>query len=270
MLPTGKEIADIIVPIVDLELGSLNLGAVHRMNKADGSFVTEFDQRLQSTITTALKAKWPQFALLGEEMELEQQAALLDSSYAKESHGIWVLDPLDGTTNFSAGLPIFGISVALVVDGQSQVAMVYDPNRKECFHAEMGQGAWLNDRPLAPSVVTTMSDCIANVDYKRLTRDLASQLVICPPYRSQRNIGACVLEWCWLACDRIQLYLHGGQQLWDHAAGHLILHEAGGLAKTLQRDELKSHTLSKQSAVAAASPQLYGLWNEWVGMHSHD
>ncbi len=269
MLPTAKDISAVVIPIVDSELGSLDIGAVQRIDKTDGSFVTEFDQRLQSTITGALKAKWPQFALLGEEMEREQQAALLNSSDSNNHNGIWVLDPLDGTTNFSAGLPLFGVSIALVVDGQSQVAVVYDPNRRECFHADKGQGAWLNSQPLAPSVVTTMSHCIANVDYKRLTRDLASQLVICPPYRSQRNMGTCVLEWCWLACDRIQLYLHGGQQLWDHAAGHLVLQEAGGVAKTLQGDELKSHTLTKQSAVAAASPQLYSLWNEWIGRHNH-
>ncbi|MCK5923303.1 MAG: inositol monophosphatase family protein, partial [Methylococcales bacterium] len=248
------------------------LGSVQRLNKADGSFVTEIDQKLQTEIALALKAQWPQVRLLGEEMTREQQNALLEPSINGSSSDeplqqqIWVLDPLDGTTNFSTGLPLFGVSLALVVDGQSQLAVVYDPTRKESFTAQRGKGAHLNGQALQSSSIDNLADCVANVDYKRLTHELAQQLVSCPPYRSQRNLGTCVLEWCWLAADRLQLYLHGGQQLWDHAAGHLILEEAGGMARSLQGAKMNARSLCKQSTVAAASPHLFELWQDWISL----
>lgn len=271
MLPNLEAVREVLVSLVDRAFAQM--GDIARENKEDGSFVTVMDTHLQALIYEALSTRWPAIGFLGEEMSREAQASAL--SYEGEQ-AIWVLDPLDGTTNFSTGLPLYGVSLALVVAGRSQLAVVYDPTRQECFSAQAGQGAWLNGQRLGASqrdgqprsgaVVSELSECIANVDYKRLTRDLAAQLVTCPPYRSQRNIGACVLEWCWLATGRIQLYLHGGQQLWDHAAGHLILLEAGGMAKTLEGEPLCSDVLHKQSAVAASSPALYAQWRDWIAL----
>ncbi len=239
-----------------------------RACKDDGSFVTDTDELLQFEIARELHAKWPTIRLLGEEMKRREQLAILDATNHSDDEGVWVLDPLDGTTNFSSGLPLYGISLALVQNGNTELAVVYDPVRDECFSAKKGQGAWLNDKQLRPSVVTQLSDCLANVDYKRLTSDLAAELVSRQPYRSQRNLGTCVLEWCWLASDRIQVYLHGGQQLWDHAAGHLILQEAGGQAATLDGKKISGSGLNKQSAVAAANPVLFQQWQRWINTHS--
>lgn len=236
---------------------------ITQKSKPDGSVVTEVDAHLQRVIQAGLEAYWPQTPLLGEEMDHGEQRRMLEYS----EQGLWVLDPLDGTTNFTVGFPIFGLSLAYVKNGETRAAVIYDPNRMECFTAKQGEGAYLNGQRLYPGRIDRLKDCVANVDYKRLTGALADRLVSCPPYRSQRNMGSCVLEWCWLAANRIQLYLHGGQHLWDHAAGHLILSESGGIASRLDGKPLRSNNLIKQSAVAACSAELYADWFEWVEHH---
>ena len=105
---------------------------------------------------------------------------------------------------------------------------------------------------------------MANVDLKRLVRKLADRLVQFPPYRSQRNLGSCVLEWCWVAAGRIQLYLHGGQRMWDYAAGSLILREAGGMFSTLRGAPLDCQVFTKRSVVAAINEDLYREWFLWL------
>lgn len=229
-------------------------------SKPDGSIVTEVDAALQTDIQAQLKQHWPAIPMLGEEMSNLEQTAMLKHSDA----GLWVLDPLDGTTNFTTSFPIFGLSLAYVEGGKTVAAVIYDPNRQECFTAQLGKGATLNGEKMGLAHTDKLSNCVANVDYKRLTAKLSNRLVSCPPYRSQRNIGSCVLEWCWLAANRIQLYLHGGQQLWDHAAGRLILAEAGGVATCLNGNEMVSNRLVKQSAIAASSPALYEQWFAWI------
>jgi fructose-1,6-bisphosphatase/inositol monophosphatase family enzyme len=109
-----------------------------------------------------------------------------------------------------------------------------------------------------------LRDCVANVDYKRLVSGLADRLVRYPPYRSQRNLGSCVLEWCWLAAGRLQLYLHGGQRMWDYAAGSLILREAGGKFTTVAGNPLDCRKFTKRSVIAATSPELHALWLAWI------
>ncbi len=264
MLPT----LDILVPLIQLAAKECfeQSCELERTFKDDGSFVTQIDENLQREIHAKLKKAYPAYTLLGEEMTREEQLDLLDGSES----GLWILDPIDGTTNFSTGFPIYGVSLAFVQQGVTHIAVVYDPVREETFTAILGEGAWLNGSRLVGSSVTELSDCIANVDYKRLTGDMASQLVICPPYRSQRNLGSSVIEWCWLAANRFQVYLHGGQQLWDYAAAQLILVEAGGQASGIDGAKIKVDRLTKQSVVAAASPQLYEQWFSWVKRQTQD
>ncbi len=232
--------------------------------KLDGSLVTEVDQRIQNQLKRTLISKWPQYGFIGEEMKHAEQVKTCEQS----EHGYWVVDPLDGTTNFTAGFLFFGVSLALVIDGLPILAVIYDPVRDECFSAQLGQGAFLNGKPMTCPHTKSLRDCIANVDYKRLVGDLAAQLVRCPPYRSQRNLGSSVLEWCWLASGRIQLYLHGGQKLWDFSAGYLILQEAGGMATSLSGLPLDCSKLRKRSVVAAVNQQLLDQWVEWIDANS--
>ena len=232
-----------------------------RSVKEDGTVVTQADHRIQAFIARELQANWPQFTFMGEEMEHRQQARIVGSDGAC----FWALDPLDGTTNFSMSLPFYGISLGLVVDGSVQLGVVYDPVRDELFSAASGQGAFLNGEKLTtPDTDIPIRRCIANVDYKRLVSQLVDQLVRYPPFGAQRNLGSCVLEWCWLAAGRIQLYLHGGQRMWDYAAGSLILAEAGGAFTTIRGMPLDCRTFTKRSVVAAINTELQQQWLAWI------
>jgi len=232
-----------------------------RSVKEDGTVVTQTDHRVQAFIARELQANWPQFTFMGEEMEHRQQARIVGGDDAC----FWALDPLDGTTNFSMSLPFYGVSLGLVVDGTVQLGVVYDPVRDELFSAARGQGAFLNGEKLTtPDTEIPIRRCIANVDYKRLVSQLAERLVRYPPFGAQRNLGSCVLEWCWLAAGRIQLYLHGGQRMWDYAAGSLILAEAGGAFTTIRGLPLDCRTFTKRSVVAAINAELQQQWLTWI------
>ena len=232
-----------------------------RSVKEDGTVVTQTDHRVQAFIARELQANWPQFTFMGEEMEHRQQARIVGGDGAC----FWALDPLDGTTNFSMSLPFYGISLGLVVDGTVQLGVVYDPVRDELFSAASGQGAFLNGEKLTtPDTDIPIRRCIANVDYKRLVSQLVDQLVRYPPFGAHRNLGSCVLEWCWLAAGRIQLYLHGGQRMWDYAAGSLILAEAGGAFTTIRGLPLDCRTFTKRSVVAAINAELQQEWLAWI------
>ena len=228
--------------------------------KGDGTLVTVADTGMQARLAAGLFAYWPEFPLIGEEMsEAEQHGAL------HAGGSIWCLDPLDGTTNFVNGIPFFAVSLALLRDGQPILGLVYDPLRQECFTAVRGGGAWLNGEPLgAGAHMPALRRCVAVVDFKRLQPRLAGRLGVDPPYGSQRNLGACTLEWCWLAAGRIHLSLHGGQKLWDYAAGSLILQEAGGVAMTLDGQPIGYDSLASSSAVAARTADLYEAWRTWI------
>jgi myo-inositol-1(or 4)-monophosphatase len=215
---------------------------------------------MQHRLQRELAARWPEYALLGEEMAVDEQQRLL----ASPGRALWCLDPLDGTSNFAAGIPFFAVSLALIVDGATQAAVVYDPARDECFSALHGQGAWLNDRRLStPESPATLAECMAMVDLKRLPAMLVRSLAERPPYRSQRSFGSVALDWCWVACGRCQVYLHGGQKLWDYAAGQLVLAESGavgGLLDDYRGEWLSGLSLSPRIAMAATDEQLLAQW----------
>lgn len=239
--------------------------AVSHSHKQDGSILTEADIQTQVAITETLKVHWPDIKLLGEEMPVEEQQQLLKNA----DTALWVLDPIDGTSNFAAGIPYFAISLALMKAGQVELGLVYDPVRDECFTARAGEGAWLNgERLIADSPVPTLSEAIGLVDFKRLPKALASRLASEPPYRSQRSFGAIALDWCWLAANRYHVYLHGKQNLWDYAAGHLICREAGGYSCTLEGEPMFEASLTPRSAVGALSQETFRQWCAWLKIKS--
>lgn len=263
MLPDSlQHLATLVMEIADRELPprfSCHCGE----RKADGSLVTEADLVVQAALNEALERQWPGIALLGEEMsENEQQRAL-----GEAESGVWCIDPLDGTSNFSVGVPYYAVSVALVRENEVELGVVYDPSRKECFTAARGQGAWLNGEPLMHKKLSTpLSQGVALIDLKRLPAELAGRLATEPPYKSQRSFGAVALDWCWLAAGRCHVYLHGKQKLWDYAAGCLILREAGGRAVTLEGDPVFSPTLEPRSAAAALDKTVFREWERWLGI----
>jgi len=228
--------------------------------KADGSLFTAADLAAQEALTSALRKIHPA-PVVAEEMSKEQQ---VESWLAGEGEA-WCVDPVDGTSNFVYGLPYFAVSVALLHGGRSVLGVVYAPVTDEMFYATRGQGAFLNAERLPIRTQTPhIRNAMANVDFKRLSAGLAAELASAPPYMSQRNYGAGTLEWCYLAAGRFDLYLHGGQKLWDYAAGSLILEEAGGSMCTLRRDDFWGADLWSRSVIAARDPELFHIWRDWV------
>jgi myo-inositol-1(or 4)-monophosphatase len=220
--------------------------------KAGGGLVTEVDHAVQAEVEPELRRLAPEAAFLGEEMpEADQRRAL-----AGGEHGLWCLDPLDGTSNFVAGIPIFGISAALLVAGRPELGVILDPVRDELFAAVRGEGAWLNGRPVQVRHCSPLRRSVGVIDFKRLPADTARGLAGDPPYHSQRNFGASVLEWCWLACGRVDFYLHGGQNLWDFAAGALIASEAGAEVATLEGEAFFAGDILRRSVLAVSDPAL--------------
>jgi myo-inositol-1(or 4)-monophosphatase len=234
--------------------------------KADGSLVTAADLGAQGAVVAALEAHFPGIPVLGEEMGAQEQRRLLDEAVK----GVWCLDPLDGTTNYASGFPYFAVSLALLRDGAVVLGATYDPVRDECFSAERGAGAWLDGGPLRLEEDRARLDqCLAMVDLKRLSKQDLIRLGGDAPYRSQRNLGSVALDWCWLAAGRGQLYLHGGQKLWDHAAGRLIAEEAGAGARLFAPGGFPvpaGLSLEPRMAVAAASGALLEQWIAWLGL----
>ncbi|MGA8053662.1 MAG: inositol monophosphatase family protein [Burkholderiales bacterium] len=234
--------------------------AVPHARKADGSVVTEADLAAQRALGVRLEAILA-CPLVGEEMHnIEREAALADAAGT-----FWCVDPLDGTSNFANAIPFFAVSVALIENGRPVLGVVYNPVTDELFHARRNGGAFLGDEPLPlRSGAKRLAESIAGVDLKRLPHPLPAVLAAKPPYHSQRNFGAGTLEWSYLAAGRLDLYLHGGQHLWDYAAGSLILDEAGGRASTLEGRDLWGDPPGKRSVIAALDPDAFDAWTLWV------
>lgn len=231
-----------------------------RERKADGSLLTAVDIAAQQWLAEQL----PQLLdspVLGEEMSAAEQHAL----WLKGSAGLWIIDPIDGTTNFINGIPFFCTSVAYYRDGMPQIGCVFNPAADEAYYAERGRGAYLNGMrlPLRPPHAA-LANCVAGVDLKRLPAALTDRLAMQPPYYSQRNFGSSALEWCFVAAGRLDLYLHGGQMLWDYAAGRLILAEAGGFMCALDHDDFDQADIWRRAVVGAAHPLAFRAWVEWL------
>jgi len=236
---------------------------VAHQHKTDGSLCTEADLAAQEALTRSLQAihKVP---VLGEEMSAAQQEEI----WGDGRQELWCIDPIDGTSNFVHGLPYFAVSVALMREGKSVLGVVYDPLAKEMFAAERGRGVLLNGAKLLPrSVATDLSGALANVDMKRLSSKLSAALASHPPYASQRNFGASTLDWCYTATGRYDAYLHGGQKLWDYAAGSLILQEAGGHACCLEQDDFSAGQVWQRSVIAALDSNIFNAWKGWLRYH---
>jgi myo-inositol-1(or 4)-monophosphatase len=236
--------------------------------KADGSLVTEADLATQAAVAAALAGATPGIPLLAEEMDRDEQQRRL----ADADNGVWCLDPLDGTSNFACGFPLFAVALALIRGGAVTMGAVLDPVRDECFCAQQGLGAFLNGQPMRPTAgPRRLKDAIAAVDLKRLGPAELVRVGAAAPYRSQRSLGCVALEWCWLAAGRFQLYLHGGQRLWDYAAGRLIATETGAASRLFEPPRGTAApcpalglSLDPRRAVAAAGESLLGDWLGWI------
>ena len=233
--------------------------AVASRRKDDGSLVTEADLATQRALAAALAAIEP-VALLGEEMPDAEQRGVWDAGGR-----FWCVDPLDGTANFSAGVPYFAVSVALMQGERPLLGVVVDPIADEACFAVRGAGAWRDGFALAPATrETALEAAVAEIDLRRALPHVRQELKRRAPYARRLTSGSSALAWCHLAAGRRDLLLHAGQKVWDYAAGALIAEEAGVRLATLAEDDFWSGPAWSRSVIAARTPALFEEWKRWV------
>ena len=255
-------VCDVVRAVAAAEVMPRFLKVAHQ-RKSDGSLFTAADLAAQAALVERLQALLP-LPVVAEEMSREEQAG----QWLEGEHGLWCIDPIDGTSNFVNGVPYFALSVALMRRGRPVLGVVYDPVAGETFHAAAGGGAFLDGERLPiKGFVPRLRNAMGGVDLKRVPRALAAAIVAQPPFGSLRSFGAGTLEWCYVAAGRIDIYLHGGQKLWDYAAGSLILAEAGGRMSSLREPDFWAAPLWQRGVVAALDPGLFEQWNRWVLEH---
>lgn len=239
---------------------------VKESKKDDNSIITEADIKMQDVIKSKLQMLDKGILFLGEEMSQQEQNDILQQTH----QATWVLDPLDGTTNFSAGIPYYATSLALIENGEVVLGLVYDPERDECFFSEKGKESkyQLGDNTAVNIVKNdtnkNLSDAVACVDLKRLPTDLATKIATQHPFRSQRSFGGVALDWCWLAAGRFDIYLHGKQNIWDYAAGQFIFQQTGGNSCTLDGEPVFVNELVPRVGVGALNKNLFNEWTDWL------
>jgi fructose-1,6-bisphosphatase/inositol monophosphatase family enzyme len=264
-LPPLAAVVDAVHEVARTELVPRFRNATHaRFTKPDGSFSTEADHAAQEALSVRLAAL-ADVPIIGEEMKHADQ---LDA-WGAGGRGVWVIDPVDGTTNFASGIPYFAVSVAYMVDGRSRLGVIHNPISGETFRAESGRGSWLNDErlPLRTADID-LSDSVAAIEEKRVPRPLRLRALEAPPFHSVRNFGAGVLHWCELAAGRMDVFLNGGQELWDYAAGYLMLEEAGGFMCMIGDDDFFAGEGLRRSVIAARTQRLFDQWKAWVRAHA--
>ncbi|NMG44191.1 inositol monophosphatase [Aromatoleum toluvorans] len=230
---------------------SLQLDQVSVQAKSPNDFVTEVDQAAEAAIIEVLREAYPEHGILAEESGVSAESS--DSDYQ------WIIDPIDGTTNFIHGFPQYAISIALAKGGVLEQAVIYDVTRNELFTATKGRGAFLNDRRIRVSKRVRLNESLIgtgfpfrefdNVDaYLGMFKDLTQKTA------GIRRPGAASLDLAYVACGRLDGFWEMGLQPWDMAAGVLLIQEAGGLVSDLAGEAAFMET----GNVVAGTPKIFG------------
>jgi myo-inositol-1(or 4)-monophosphatase len=225
-----------IVEVIARQAGAVLLegyGNVrHIQQKGVIDLVTEFDMRSEDVIISSIQQKFPDHAILAEESGHNETI----SEYQ------WVIDPLDGTTNFAHGIPVFSVSIALLRNNSPVVGVVYDPIRNEMFSAELGQGATLNRHSIHVSSATDLGQAVISTGFPYDVRtNPQNNFVQFAQFqlRAQavRHLASAALDCAWTATGRLDGYWEFGVKPWDVGAGALIVREAGGRVTSIDRNE---------------------------------
>ena len=227
--------------------GSQNLDRLTVASKRENDFVSEIDLKAEKAIITILLDAYPSHAILAEE-----------SGAAGESEYQWVIDPLDGTTNFLHGFPQYAVSIALLHKGQLSQAVIYDPVRNDLYTASRGRGAFLNDRRIRVGKRDKLQDALIGTGfpyrdfthleaYTGMFRDLVRKS------SGLRRPGSAALDLAWLAAGRTDGFFEIGLNPWDIAAGCLLVIEAGGLVSDFAGEE----NYLDSGNVVAGSPKIF-------------
>ena len=240
---------------------ALDVEAVRISQKQVNDFVTEVDHASEQIIIETLLTAYPGHGILAEESGQEHGA--------KDSEFVWIIDPLDGTTNFIHGLPVYCVSIALAVKGKVEQAVVYDPTRNDLFTATKGRGAFMNDRRIRVSKRIRMAECLISTGFPFRPGDdfktyLAMMGEMMPRCAGLRRPGAAALDLAYVAAGFTDGFFEAGLSPWDAAAGSLLVTEAGGLVGNFTGE---ADFLNHKECMAG-SPKIYGQMVSILGKYS--
>ena len=240
---------------------ALDVEAVRISQKQINDFVTEVDHASEKAIIDTLLTAYPGHGILAEESGNEPGA--------KDSEFVWIIDPLDGTTNFIHGFPVYCVSIALAVRGKVEQAVVYDPSRNDLFTATKGRGAYVNDRRIRVGKRTRMQQCLLATGLPfRPGDDMRSHLLMVGDVMQRtagvRQPGAAALDLAYVAAGYTDGFFHAGLSIWDVAAGALLVSEAGGLVGNFTGEA----DFLEQRECMAANPRIYGQLVQLLGKYS--
>jgi myo-inositol-1(or 4)-monophosphatase len=208
--------------------------------KGDIDLVTEIDVEIERRFRARVAERFPDHDVLGEELGRHRAGTA-------PSHHCWIFDPIDGTTNFAHGLPIFCSSLALEVGGRLTVAAVLDPTRDELYTAERGRGAWLNATRLRVSGTATLLDALLVTGFPYSVHEEAEETLglfgaFISRARAVRRLGSAALDVCYVAAGRTDGFWEQGLSAWDIAAAALLVEEAGGRITDLDGGRFEART----------------------------
>lgn len=203
-----------------------SVGGVRQIERKFGqerNLVTEIDKQSEEIIISRIRNQYPDHDFLAEE----------SGGHDKKSDYRWIIDPLDGTLNFTHGVPIFCVSIGLEVKGEVVLGVVYDPNLDELFTAEKGRGAFLNQKPIRVSTTSTLIESLLVTGFPYTIKDNPDNAVqhfvnFLMEAQAVRRLGSAALDLCYVAAGRFDGFWEVALSPWDVAAGVLILQEAGG------------------------------------------
>jgi myo-inositol-1(or 4)-monophosphatase len=233
------------------------VGRAKVWSKGPGDLVTQADWASQEAVRQTVLGAFPDHCLLGEE-KLPEETPVDKGTSPQRAKYRWIVDPLDGTTNFVHGIPHYCVSLALERDGELLVGTVFDPVRDECFTAAAGHGAWLNGQPIRASGVSLLSEALAAVSFpasaRRDSPDVLLMLEMIGRCQAIRRTGSSALNLSYMAAGRFDMYWSYSTNIWDIAAGVLLLREAGGLVTSPTGG---GFCLEKAHFLAAANESLH-------------
>jgi myo-inositol-1(or 4)-monophosphatase len=220
--------------------------------ETSNNLVTQADLEAERLITEAIRAEFPDHSFLLEEGQ---------STGTAEADHLWIIDPLDATNNYAHGIPHFCVSIAYAEKGVIQLGVILDPIRKECFHAERGKGAFMNDTPIHVTDSHKLEECIVGTGfyYDRgalMEKTLNSiHTLFSRNIRGIRRMGSAAIDLCWVANGRFDAFFEYQLAPWDYSAGKIIIEEAGGICTDRSGAPLEIDSRS----VIVANPHVHGL-----------
>jgi myo-inositol-1(or 4)-monophosphatase len=233
-------------------------GKVHQIQyKGQINLVTEIDRQSEDLLISRIHAAFPNHSIVAEE----------SGFHDGDNEHRWFIDPVDGTSNYAKGFPLFCVSIAYAYQGQMRLAAVYDPLRDESFYSEKGQGAWLNGSRIHVTTTEKLIEAMLvtgfpyDMHQKQNNLDNFSRLSL--EVQTIRRFGSAVLDQAYVASGRLDGYWEIGVNAWDVAAGTLLIEEAGGLVTTVTGDaDYFKPPFDMLAANPALHPKLLKILNE--------